>query len=521
MCTQGCGNDIVNEQEVLTAQPTSEFIKEEAIVAKKIIIDPEITYQTIDNFGASGCWSMDPIGEAFPEDKLEKIADMLFDKEKGIGLSAFRFNIGAGSVNTDMDIISHDMAWRMTECFKESEDSEYDWSKQMGQQWFLNAAKNRGVETLIAFVNSPPVWMTKNGHGQCDEEVGSTNLETGLESDFAIFICDVLSHFKEQDLSFNYISPVNEPEWDWNKSSQEGNRYNNEDIVRVASALLDELERRELDTQVLLSEAGEYQAMMENDYYKEFKGQSWAEHKPKTTKYGGDYNQRLSKVLLDDRIKDKIAPIAAVHSYWNDDITRLKSIRVPMAKNMKKYPNMRLWQTEFCVMGARGQGRDLGMDTALWVARTMHYDLTYANVSAWQWWLAISPYDFKDGLIFTDYNVNGGEMNVIPTKLLWAVGNFSRFIRPGSVRIQLEDCDNMSGLMGSAYKTPDGLAIVLINYSEDGVLVQVPEGYGQWTPYITSTNEGADLKILSNVDSGEQFLIPEKSVVTLICQYSW
>ncbi len=81
-----------------------------------------------------------------------------------------------------------------------SADSDYDWSKQAGQQWFLKAAKDRGVDTLIAFVNSPPVWMTKNGHAQPDSTVGSTNLKDGYEDEFAAYMTDVLEHFKSKGL---------------------------------------------------------------------------------------------------------------------------------------------------------------------------------------------------------------------------------------------------------------------------------------------------------------------------------
>ena len=36
-------------------------------------------------------------------------------------------------------------------------------------------------------------------------------------------------------------------------------------------------------------------------------------------------------------------------------------------------------------------------DTTL--ARIIHLDLTLCGVSAWQWWTAVSPVDYKDGLI--------------------------------------------------------------------------------------------------------------------------
>ena len=47
--------------------------------------------QTIDGFGASDAWSMWQIGEW--DDSLQvKVADWLFSKDKGIGLSVWRFN---------------------------------------------------------------------------------------------------------------------------------------------------------------------------------------------------------------------------------------------------------------------------------------------------------------------------------------------------------------------------------------------------------------------------------------------
>jgi len=81
----------------------------------------------------------------------------------------------------------------------------------------------------------------------------------------------------------------------------------------------------------------------------------------------------------------------------------------------------------------------------------MHHDLTILNASSWQWWTAVSPENFKDGLIYTDYKNNPQLHNIIESKLLWAFGNYSRFIRPGYQRIELTGADNKFGLMGSAY----------------------------------------------------------------------
>ena len=56
-----------------------------------------------------------------------------------------------------------------------------------------------------------------------------------------------------------------------------------------------------------------------------------------------------------------------------------------------------------------GGGRDLGMTTALYVARVIHTDLTMANAASWQWWLALSANNYKDGLIYLENEGKMGE----------------------------------------------------------------------------------------------------------------
>ena len=70
---------------------------------EQILIDPQKTYQTIESFGVSGAWWAQEIGGWEEPDeesglpKRERIAELLFDREKGIGVSCYRYNLGAGS----------------------------------------------------------------------------------------------------------------------------------------------------------------------------------------------------------------------------------------------------------------------------------------------------------------------------------------------------------------------------------------------------------------------------------------
>ncbi|MCZ8517936.1 MULTISPECIES: glycoside hydrolase [Paenibacillus] len=495
-----------------------------------VSIDASASYQRIDNFGASDAWSMEPLGKHWTEDNKNRVADLLFSRDKGIGLSAWRFNIGAGSTETDQEIISN--PWRRAEAFKSSEDGKYDWSKQAGQQWFLKAAKDRGVDTLIAFVNSPPVWMTKNGHAQPDSTVGSTNLKEGYEDEFAAYLIDVLKHFKQKGLEFQYISPINEPTWDWNKAGQEGNRYNNEDLKRVILELHRQLKKKGLKSTISAPDGVEITALLDDEFYKMFSNKE--QYTGGANSLGtGKYREYIKDLLGDPKMKEAVGNKIASHSYWSDYSSpgddRLGKLRELLDANMKKYePAAVYWMSEYCILGSYGPGRDLGIDPALHVARTIHYDLTKANASAWQWWTAVSKEDYKDGLIYTDFNQAGDEQNILTSKILWALGNYSKFIRPGAKRIALTGLDEQarSGLLGSAYlhEGEKTVTAVFVNDSQEEKRVKIDvKGLGKkesvfvLKSYVTSADRdlmrGADIP----VQGGGTFeaVIPARSVVTL------
>lgn len=495
-----------------------------------IVIDASTTYQTIDNFGASDAWSMDPIGKGWTEENKNRIADLLFSRDKGIGLSAWRFNIGAGSTETDQAIITN--PWRRAEAFKMSEDGNYDWSKQAGQQWFLQAAKDRGVESLIAFVNSPPVWMTKNGHAQPDSTVGSTNLKEGYEDEFASFLVDVLKHFEQEGLAFDYVSPINEPTWDWNKAGQEGNRYNNDDIKRVVLALYGQLQASGSEAKISAPDGVEITALLDDEWYKSFSGGE--RYNSGSNQLGlGKYREYIKDLIGDPELKEAVGNKIASHSYWSDYYSegddRLGELRDILTANLQQYdPETIYWMTEYCILGSYGPGRDLGIDPALHVARTIHFDLARANASAWQWWTAVSKENYKDGLIYTDYNNPGDEQNILTSKMLWALGNYSKFIRPGAQRIELTGLDEeaRSGLFGSAYKheAEGTVTAVFVNDSSEDKRVELSiGGLGRKSDvfalnqYVTSKDR--DLARAEDVPVGKdgtfETVIPARSVVTL------
>ncbi len=475
-------------------------------------------FQEIENFGASDCWSMQKIG-GWSDEGRNRVADLLFSTDRGIGLSCWRFNIGGG-VNPQIT-----EPWRTAETFEIAE-GQYDWSRQKNERWMLGAARERGVQQFLAFVNSPPGRMTRNGLTFCDRNSNPTNLKPGFEGQYARYLADILDHFRSnpeerERIDFNYVSPVNEPQWDWTGHSQEGMRADNATIHAIVQALAQELKQRRLTTEIALVESGSLPDMWQLD------GKA-------SQTYGASFGDYVHRFLDDPAFRDQLSGRIGYHSYGSDRIDgRLVSDREALGAAMRPYAGWKLWQTEYCILdGATGQGgsrRDLTMNTALEVARLMLLDLTLCGVSAWQWWLAMSPYDYKDGLLYTDWKKPGDRESIYTSRLFWTFGNFSRFIRPGMRRVQLNgDGHDIRGLMGAAFKDPRGRQVVAvyINLSAQDrrVMPAFSAGAKPWrpaylVPYVTSDREGDELRTGAEVGPETPVDVPARSAVT-ICAFA-
>ncbi|MFC1705797.1 glycoside hydrolase [Planctomycetota bacterium] len=463
--------------------------------------------QEIDGFGASDCWSMHQLS-AWSQASRSRIADLLFSRDRGIGLSVWRFNVGAGPNAR----ITH--GWRSTECF-EVEAGRHDWTRQAGQRWFLRAAKARGVDQFVAFANSPPARMTKNGLTFCTPDVGSTNLKRGHEQAYGRFLADVVEHFaKNEDrserIAFDFVSPVNEPQWDWESDAQEGNRASNDDLKRIYIAVGRELRRRRLSTKVLGVESGDPAELI-------------GPNAKATEQHETTFGRYLDTFCSERRFAALSGRVIAGHSYWANDYRTLLAERRRLRQALDRHFGWRYWQTEYCVMrGPRGQtgwGRDLGMESALWVARIIHCDLTVANASAWHWWTAVSGEDFKDGLIHTNYRKAGDLESIEVAKRLWVLGHFSRFVRPAMVRVDLSGANHsINGLLASAFAGHDGaLAVVLVNMRHNPERVRLAvRGHTRLRPYLTGAAKGQDLLVQPEISLDEPYSVPARSVVTLV-----
>jgi O-glycosyl hydrolase len=374
--------------------------------------------QTIDDIGASGAWWVNDL-QYFKPEVQARVAKLLFSSQ-GLDLSSYRYNIGGGGAAVTTPA-------RAAEDFLGS-DGSYDWSKDKGGQTFLKYAARYGVKDLIGFVNSAPAQWTTNGQS-CGGQLKAEN-----ESDYAKYVADVTDHFARQGAGLDYISPFNEPDNDFGSCGQEGMKVTpdqRDDIVRALGA---EQRARHQKTGIIADESSQ------------------------TTQFTSEVPQWISQPGTAQYVSR-----LAHHTYNNPGDGQLANI-YETSKAVGKTP----WATEICCFGKGSTGwnqeYDPTIDNALLMSRIVYKDFATAHDSAFQWWVALasgygtSPTErndqgWNDGLIYydPDYATNGNQ-SLYFTKRYYALGQYSKFVKPGSVAHNVTGVP--SGVEVSAYDLP-------------------------------------------------------------------
>jgi hypothetical protein len=494
---------------VITALGLNTSFVNGQIKAVTININLSKTYQTISNFGASDAWACQFVGN-WPDDKRNKIADLFFSRDtytdgspKGIGLSLWRFNIGAGSAQqADQSGIKDE--WRRAESFLNN-DGSYNWQNQAGQVWFLKAAKKRGVNQFLGFNNSPPVQFTINGKAYASG--GKVNISADKYDAFATYLARVVKGVERvSKVKFDYISPVNEPQWDWSDGGQEGCPYNNAEVAGLVKSISKEFVNNKISSKILIGEAGSLNYLFT------------AGDKPGKGLQINDFFRDGSANYIGNL--PGVTKTIAAHSYFTTSpmATAIKARKV-LADSVAAVKGLDFWQSEYCILGDNageidGNKRDLGIDAALYLASVIHTDLTAANASAWQWWTAISAYDYKDGLIYIDKNKTDG--NFYTSKMLWAMGNYSRFIGPGAIRVDAEvtSAVTVKPLLVSAFKNGKNFTAVIINPNADDVAANLNISNANIKFSSAYTTSQAD-ELKANKATGVRNVVPARSIITL------
>jgi O-glycosyl hydrolase len=409
--------------------------------------------QTVAGFGASGAWWVNDLTN-FSASVQAQVAEDLFTAS-GIDLSQYRYNIGGGGAGVSV-------AARAPETFLTSSGG-YDWSDDPGGQYFLKAAAADGVPDLIGFVNSAPSRYTSNGEN-CGGEI-----DTADDAAYGTYIATIVSHFKSEGVDIDQISPMNEPDDSFSGCGQEGMEVPASERAGVIDGVGAALSSAGLSTEVIADESSETTQLLSE-------APTW---------------------LADASAPGYVSAIAH-HTYDNPSDSTLEQVGGLGDVNGKP-----VWATEICcqISGGGGYGAqyDPTMAGALTMTNYIYTDMSYADDSAFQWWTALSSAmgcdpdtsstcattvndnstGWNDGLLYYDPDyASDGNQTIYPTKRFYALGQYSKYVRPGAVRY---------GVSGS----PSGVQTMAFwNSSSD-----------QWDLVASNTDTSATTLSL-NLDSG-------------------
>lgn len=358
--------------------------------AGTVVLDPRARLQVVEGWGTSLCWWAVVTG-TWSDPARGQLADLLFDPARGLGLNIVRYNIGGGD-----DPAHNHMRVGGAVPGYQPRQGEWDWTWDAGQRWMLSAATQRGAGIAEAFSNSPPYWMTRSGCSAGAGDAGD-NLRADAVDLYSAYLAEVVAHFAaEWGVTFRTVEAFNEPlQTNWQSMhGQEGCHWSRPLQALVISSLSAALARRGVATAIATDDEFRVDDLLD----------TFASYGP--------------------RVQALVAQLNT-HSY--------SASRRPEVSAMAAAAGKRLWMSEWG--GSRGPHDHQAMDTPLLLSNQIRTDMSRLRPTAWVYWQAVEQ-EANHNWGFIHADLAGTTEQISITKSYYAMGQYSRFIRPGFTLIQ-------------------------------------------------------------------------------------
>jgi uncharacterized protein (TIGR03437 family) len=348
----------------------------------------------------------------------------------------------------------------------EPAEGQFDWTRDDDAVWFMQQAKAYGVNRFISAPWTPPVWM---------KETPDPNAWVKLRTDkwqaFADFLSRYVREYKSRfGIDIYGVSLGNEPDWD--ARTYECNRWDAGDIHDfLLSNLIPTFSNDAVNAKLTLADSFAFREDL--------------------------VVPSLSDALTRDRVD-----IVAAHAYWDPGTPFTLS-------TMYGKP---IWITEHSSSNANDPSI---VDGVYWAKVYARY-LVQRNLNAYCFWWLIGPGGAQSALV-DRFSNSTLQFN----KRLYTLGNFSRFVRPGAVRVAA-DYNPATGIYVSAFQSGVDFVVVVINDNDQDTAQTFSLGGftgSTMMPYRTSADE--NLAQLDDVPvSSGQFTasLRAKSVTTFVGQ---
>jgi O-glycosyl hydrolase len=439
--------------------------------ANAVVINGATTYQHITGFGASEAFGEAGVVMDAPAATQQQALSLLYSPVSGAGLTILRNEISADPGTTiEPDAPNSPSATPAYVPLSSLDDDQ-------GQLWFTQAIKSEfGVTDVFADAWSAPAFMktndsVDNGGTLCGVP-GATCASGDWRQAYANYLRQYAADYAAAGDPLSFIGPENEanigPDYDSMIMSPA-------QTASFLDVLGPTMARSGLPTRTECCATE-----------------------------GWDYAQQYAAAIEADPVASHFTSVFTSHGYTEAPASPLAGWTRPA------------WETEWSTFQAWDPAWDDGTTASgfTW-AQNIYTGLTAANLSAFLYWWGSSTPAFNgdnESLI----QINGS--TVTPSGRLWAFANYSRFVRPGAVRIGTSTAD--SSLEITAFRNVNGsIAVVVLNTATSpqaaAFSVRGAHAGPLATPYLTdATHDTAAQPPVRVVNGSFAATVPARALVT-------
>ena len=403
----------------LSAKPALQFQAKTAAKSATFQINPGVTEQMIDGFGASFLEAGMICISALDPAEQEKVLEALFDPERGAGFTAMKTPL-AGT-----DFMSAGPWYTYDDTPGDVEMKNFSIARDLGPNGlitYIKRARKYGKFVLQAPMDYPPDWMLTNPTDREKQDVDPKYFDA-----LALYYLRYLQEYEKNGVIIDYLSLFNEPDI-----------YTKIPYAKIRDLLKNHvgplLGKEGVKTRLQLSEA------------------------PDRADASKNY-----PILLDDSAARKYVANMPYHGYDFKQFSKMAALH-------RRYPDLPLWMTEVCWAYEAGAPKNIPLPRYDWEdgdfwGNQIFSDLE-AYASAWIYWNMIldekgGPWLVSEVHGNPDPNVqhpvvviNRETKQVTYTALYYYLAHFSKFVRPGAVRVETKGA--IKGVRCLTFKAHEG-----------------------------------------------------------------
>ena len=428
-----------------------------ASTAPTVVVDPTLTYQTMQGFGGAITDSSASVLYGLPTAQRAAVMASLFDPRTGDGLDYLRQPIGASDFVATAPYTYDDMAAGQADYGMQHFSIAHDQAQILPLLRQARALNPR--LQIIASPWSPPAWMKTTG-----TLIGGRLIDDPrIYHSYALYLLKFIEAYRASGVTVNAITVQNEPQ-NRTPSGYPGTDMPSGQEDAVIEDLGPMLQAAHLKTQIFAYD------------------HNWQEHPNDVASTppdeAGDLNDYPQKVL--DAPAAKWISGMAFHCYYGDPSA--------MTTFHHEYPKLQIFMDR-CSGSQSTDPADTFSDTLKWQSRNLEIGSTRNwSSTVINWNLALDPSGGPHvggcGTCTGIVTIGPGDA-VTPDAEYYALGQLSRFVQPGAVRIASTSFGTTGWngeVMDVAFRNPDGSTVLVAhNENDNAQAFAVQEGGQRFT----------------------------------------